>query len=108
MPFPKKGQPDYILPQLKALFTRHPQTTIIWAHVGLGRIVRPVKDQIDIIDRALASPTLRHVYIDISWDETAKYLTATPEAVAATAALINRYPDRFLFGTDVVAPSSRD
>jgi hypothetical protein len=46
------------------------------------------------------------VYIDISWSETAKYITATPETVAATAALINKYPDRFLFGTDEVAPAS--
>ena len=51
---------------------------------------------------------MSHVYIDISWDETAKYITASPEAVEATAALISKYPDRFLFGSDVVAPSSID
>ena len=27
--------------------------------------------------------------------------------IAATAALINRHPDRFLFGTDEVAPTDR-
>jgi hypothetical protein len=48
------------------------------------------------------------VSIDISWDETAKYVTSTPETVAATAALIEKYPDRFLFGSDVVAPTSLD
>jgi hypothetical protein len=106
MPFPKPDQEPYILPQLRAVLARHPNATIIWAHVGLGRIVRPVQHQIEMIDRALASPELRHVYIDISWDETAKFLTASPAAVAATAALINKYPDRFLFGSDVVAPAS--
>ena len=30
----------------------------------------------------------------------------TPQTTAAVAALINRYPDRFLFGSDVVAPTS--
>ena len=30
---------------------------------------------------------------------------ATPESVAATAALINQYPDRFLFGSDEVGPT---
>ena len=83
---------------------RHPKTTIIWAHIGLGRVVRPVKDQIGIIDRALSDPALNHVYIDLSWDETAKYIVASPETIAATADLINRHPDRFLFGTDEVAP----
>ncbi len=108
MPFPKTGQDPYLLPQLRALFERHPNTTIIWAHVGLGRIVRPVKDQLALLDVALNDPKVSHVYIDISWDETAKYITSSPEAVAATAALINKYPDRFLFGTDVVAPASLD
>jgi hypothetical protein len=106
MPFPKPDQEPYILAQLKALFERHPGTTIIWAHAGLGRVVRPVQDQLALLDRALANPALAHVYIDLSWDETAKYITGSPEAVAATAALINKYPDRFLFGTDVVAPTS--
>jgi hypothetical protein len=43
------------------------------------------------------------VYFDISWDELAKYAIATPESRDRTAAMFNRFPDRFLFGTDVVA-----
>ena len=93
--------------QLGQLLKRHPKTTVIWAHCGLGRIVRPVEDQIGIVRRALENPELRHVYFDISWDETAKYLMATPETVQATADLINRYPDRILFGTDEVAPTEQ-
>jgi len=107
MPFPKPGQDPYQAAQLGALFRRHPKTQIIWAHCGLGRIVRPVKDQLGIVDRALADPSLSHLSIDISWDEVAKYLVATPEATRATADLINRHPDRFLFGTDEVAPTEQ-
>ena len=108
MPFPKSAQEPYIIAQLRAVLARHPQTTIIWAHAGLGRIVQPVKDQLALMERALGDPALKHVHIDISWDETAKYLTETAETVAASAALINKYPDRFLFGSDVVAPTSID
>ncbi len=93
--------------QLGALFKRHPRTTIIWAHCGLGRIVHPVKDQLGIIERALLNPELNHVSIDISWDEVAKYLVATPETTQTAADLINRHPDRFLFGTDEVAPTEQ-
>ncbi|MEJ2136759.1 MAG: hypothetical protein P8X86_16130 [Desulfofustis sp.] len=46
--------------------------------------------------------------MDISWDEVAKYATVTPEAVESAAKILNKYPDRFLFGTDVVAPQSLD
>ena len=105
MPFPRANQEPYQLAQLKALFTRHPKTSIIWAHAGTGRIVRPVKDQLSLLDRALNAPELRHVNIDISWDEVAKYVVDSPESTKATADLINRHPDRFLFGSDVVAPS---
>ena len=106
MPFPKPGQEPYLLAQMKALFARHPKTTIIWAHGGLGRIIHPLKDQAALLDKALDNPELSHVYIDISWTETAKYITATPETVATTAAVIAKHPDRFLFGTDEVAPTS--
>ena len=65
-----------------------------------------MKDQLGIVERALANPALSHVNFDISWDEVAKYVMATPETTKAVADLINRYPDRFLFGTDEVAPAS--
>jgi hypothetical protein len=107
VPFPKPGQPQYQEVQLRELFLRHPRTTIIWAHIGLGRVIQPVKDQLAMIDRALSNPAARNVYVDLSWDETAKYIVATPASLKATAALINRHPDRFLFGTDEVAPSDQ-
>jgi hypothetical protein len=108
MPFPKGGQEPYLLKQLGELFRRHPNATIIWAHMGLGRIVQPIPDQLRIIERALADPTLNHVNIDISWNEVAKYVVASPAATKATADLINKYPNRFLFGTDEVAPASQE
>ena len=107
MPFPKPDQDPYLVKQLKELFERHPQTTIIWAHIGLGRIVRPVEHQIAMVERGIQNEKLAHVYFDISWDEVAKYLVASPEAITATANLINKYPDRFLFGTDEVAPTEQ-
>jgi amidohydrolase family protein len=107
LPFPKPGQDPYQAAQLSALLRRHPRTTIIWAHCGLGRIVHPVQDQLGIIDRALSDPALAHVFIDISWDEVAKYLVATPQTVQAAAGVINRHPDRFIFGTDEVAPTDQ-
>ena len=116
MPFAKPGAEPVFLTQMKAVLRRHPNTTIIWAHMGLGRIVHPVQpsasapaternpNQAVIIEGILQDSTLRHVYFDISWDEVAKYIVASPEITRRAADLINRYPDRFLFGSDVVAP----
>jgi predicted TIM-barrel fold metal-dependent hydrolase len=107
MPFPKPGQEPYQVEQLRSLFKRHKSTTIIWAHCGLGRIVHPVKDQMSIVERLLDDAEFSHIYIDISWDEVAKYIVSTPESIARVADGINKHPDRFLLGTDEVAPKDQ-
>jgi len=107
VPFAKAGSEPAYLAQMKAVLKRHPKTKIIWAHTGLGRVVRPVTHHAATLEAILKDPEFSHVYFDISWDEVAKYLVATPGAVKISADLINRYPDRFLFGTDEVAPTDQ-
>ena len=108
VPFAKPGAEPAYAREMKALFQRHPNATLIWAHIGVGRIIRPFKDQAVIIENVINDPKLSHIYFDISWDEVAKYIVATPESTKNTASLINRHPDRFLFGTDEVAPPDQE
>ena len=108
VPFAKPGAEPAYAAQMKALFKRHPDTTFIWAHIGVGRIIRPVKEQAAIVEEIVNDPQLRNVHFDISWDEVAKYVVATPESTQAGAAVVNRHPDRFLFGTDEVAPPNQE
>jgi hypothetical protein len=63
---------------------------------------------VEILEQMLTDPALAHVRFDISWDEVAKYAVASPDTVARVAAMLNRFPDRFLFGTDTVAPAGPD
>src|SRR4030095_6017901 len=100
-PFPKAHTKNYV-DEVCGVFKRHPDATIIWAHVGLGRIVRPVANQIDIVKTMLDDPALSHVYFDISWDEVAKYIVRSDSTVQGVADLFNAYPDKFLFGSDEV------
>jgi predicted TIM-barrel fold metal-dependent hydrolase len=104
VPFPADTAKPAYLAQMRALVRRHPNTTIIWAHTGAGRIVRPVAGHAAVLSAMLADPAFKNLYFDISWDEFAKYVVASPETVRVAAALMERYPDRFLFGSDVVAP----
>jgi hypothetical protein len=99
-------QPAY-LNQIRALFRRHPNTTIIWAHMGLGRLVTPPKEHFAQVEAILRDPDFHNVYVDISWDEVAKYFVASPAATKGLADLMQRYPDRFLFGTDAAAPANQ-
>ena len=121
MPFAKAGAEPIYLQQMKELLRRHPKTTIIWAHLGLGRVVHPTQAQAtvdesaapspayrDIVEQLVTDPTLKHVYFDISWDEVAKYAIASPEATKRTAEMFNAHPERFLFGTDNVAPADQE
>jgi predicted TIM-barrel fold metal-dependent hydrolase len=107
VPFAKEGSQPAYLEQMKAVLKRHPHTTVIWAHTGLGRVVRPIKNHAAHLAEILADPAFSNVYFDISWDEVAKYIVATPESLRISADLINRFPDRFLFGTDEVAPANQ-
>ena len=108
VPFAKPGAEPAYAAQMKALFKRHPKTTFIWAHIGVGRIIRPLKEQAAMVEDIINDPELKNVHFDISWDEVAKYVVATPESTQNAAAVVNKYPDRFLFGTDEVAPANQE
>lgn len=108
VPFPKEGAEPVYLAQMTKLLKRHPNGPIIWAHCGLGRVIHPIKNHVAMLETILSDPAMHNIYFDISWDEVAKYIVASPESVQVTADLINRYPDRFLFGTDEVAPSTQE
>jgi len=107
-PFPKTTDEPVYLIQTKELFKRHPKTTIIWAHTGLGRIVAPTGDHLKNLEEILKDSSFKHIYFDISWDEVAKYILTSDEITKRTAALFDKYPDRFLFGTDEVAPDTQE
>jgi Amidohydrolase len=108
VPFAKPGSEPAYLEQMKTLLAKHPNATIIWAHTGMGRVVRPVTNHAATLAAILQDPAFAHVYFDISWDEVAKYLLSSAQTIKISADLINRFPDRFLFGTDDVAPPDQE
>src|SRR5215831_7497041 len=56
IPFAKEGSKPAYLKQIRELFKRHPNVTIIWAHMGLGRVVPPPKDHVAEIEAILSDP----------------------------------------------------
>lgn len=104
-PFPKEGDEPVFFLQIKELFRRHQNTTIIWAHAGFGRIIQPIGDHAKGIRKILEDPAFKNIHFDISWSEVAKYIV-DPKGIDIAVKLIDEYPDRFLFGTDEVAPKT--
>ncbi|WNJ19112.1 amidohydrolase family protein [Pontibacter sp. G13] len=120
IPFQKDGAEPVYLDQMMETLAKHKESTIIWAHMGLGRVVHPVRtvgdvapdeihpNHVYIIEGILSDSQYDHVYFDISWDEVAKYILQNQKTLFATAKLIEDHPTRFLFGSDTVSPKDDD
>src|SRR3954466_5210158 len=79
MPSARADAEPVYLSQMKSLLRRHSRASIIWAHTGLGRVVRPAQGSasaegaersprhIDMVAAILADPVFAHVSFDISW-----------------------------------------
>lgn len=106
-PFPKPNKPNYVT-GFQELIKRHPDAIIIWAHLGLGRIIKPIENMGQLFEDMLADPAYNNLYFDLSWDETAKWLDYNDQSLVRTAEIIKKYPNRFLFGTDNVAPDKQE
>ena len=101
----RSSDPPHHAQEVLDLFARHPETTLIWAHTGLGRFIAPAEGHVAWLEGWLSDPRYDHVALDISWDEVAKYVVNDDASTDAWATLIGRHPTRFLFGTDAVAPA---
>jgi hypothetical protein len=99
--FPQEGGEPAQFEAIKSFFISHPKTTIIWAHAGgLGRFVQPSENHVELLQEILEDARCAHVHIDLSWDVVAKVITKDADTSKKWAALIERYPDRFLYGSD--------
>ena len=104
----REGERPVHYDDLLNLLAAHPGASVIWAHTGLGRFVAPAEQHLTLLDEMLGDSRFDHVTMDISWDEVAKYVVSNDDVAAAWAALLEKHPTRFLFGTDSVAPFNWD
>jgi hypothetical protein len=101
-PIEYTGARDFV-----AFVNGHPNVNFIWAHGGgISRSGYPSAAHAARLERLLdQAPNL---YVDMSWDTVADKVVAQPNAWAGPrgTGVMNRYPDRFLYGSDSVAPAS--
>jgi predicted TIM-barrel fold metal-dependent hydrolase len=101
-------EPLYIA-ELEEALQQHPQTRFIWAHAGTSSSINErmsMKFLDDEVDRLLS--TYDNLWIDLSWSVLDEYeLTSNQANVRAHwLKIINRHPDRFLHGSDLVGKFS--
>jgi predicted TIM-barrel fold metal-dependent hydrolase len=90
---------DY-LNKVELMLSKHRKTTFIWAHSGIMRNI-VIENLTEIIDNMLAKHS--NLYIDISFVVYENYIMARGKPDAEWILLIEKYPERFLFGTDDLA-----
>ena len=103
---------------MRDLLRRHPKTTIIWAHTGLGRVssrsqpqasadsAERIPSHLDIMEELLDDPRCARLFRHLL-GRGRQICRRLARSIKRMAYFINRHPDRFLFGTDNVAPKDQ-
>ncbi|WP_338476825.1 amidohydrolase family protein [Pseudomonas khavaziana] len=101
----KRERNPLYLAEVEESLRNHPHTRFIWAHAGTSKEIHRHQVQMDFL-----LPTLNrmleaypNLYIDLSWSMLTPYLLdeagqPRPEWVK----LVERFPERFMLGSDVV------
>ncbi len=101
----KRERNPLYLEELEEPLRNHPHVRFIWAHAGTSMEIHRHQTRMDFLHATLerlleAYPNL---YIDLSWSVLKPYLLdadGTPDR--RWLALVERHPDRFMLGSDVV------
>ncbi|WP_196223281.1 amidohydrolase family protein [Roseibium sp. RKSG952] len=102
------ADPTKYLPLMEKTLRLYPNNKIIWAHLGgLSKELRDIDpdEHIAILERLFKQ--YPNLYIDLSWRVLDDQVFSDPDKRAAYIAFINRWPDRFLPGTDFVASDNK-
>ncbi|WP_438269354.1 amidohydrolase family protein [Pseudomonas mandelii] len=101
----KREKNPLYLSEVEEPLRNHPHTRFIWAHAGTSAEVHRHQTQLDFLLPTLTRmlEAYPNLYIDLSWSMLTPYLLderGTPSE--AWLKLVERFPDRFMLGSDVV------
>lgn len=106
----KREKNPLYLAEVEEPLRNHPHTRFIWAHAGTSLEVHRHQTQLDFLLPTLTRllEAYPNLYIDLSWSVLRPYLldeqgVPRPEWVK----LVERFPERFMLGTDVVGRFAR-
>jgi hypothetical protein len=85
--------------ELEAGLAHNRNSKIIWAHAGVSRRIE-VTGLAQIVDDLMQ--THSNLWADLSWVCWDEYIDVSSESRAEWAALLDKYPDRFMIGSDLV------
>ena len=95
--------PFKYLPLMKEVLKLYPDNKIVWMHIGLSKQLSDFsrKEHIHVLDELLAK--YPNLYLDISWSVLYNQEFKHEDKRVAYVNLINKWPRRFLPGSDFLA-----
>lgn len=87
------------LKELEDAVGAHPRTRFVWCHAGISRRI-VVPNLTDLVGQLL--DTYPNLWIDLSWVVYDDYVAPRGKPAPQWVALIEKYPGRFLIGSDQV------
>ena len=101
----KREKNPLYLAELEEPLSKHPGTRFIWAHAGTSAEIHRHQEEMPFLLPTLARllAAYPNLYIDLSWSMLTPYLLDEQgKARPVWVALVERFPERFMLGSDVV------
>ncbi len=101
----KRERNPLYLAEIEEPLRNHPHTRFIWAHAGSSMEIHRHQTQMDFLLPTLQRllETYPNLYIDLSWSVLQPYLLDEQGRPNRDwLALVERFPERFMLGSDVV------
>lgn len=97
------SMPFKYLPLMQSVLKMYPKNIIIWMHLGLSKQLTNIDyaKHVHVLNDLLQKYPL--LYFDISWSVLYEQVFHDPVKREYYVALLNKWPKRFLPGTDVIA-----
>jgi predicted TIM-barrel fold metal-dependent hydrolase len=100
-------EPRKYIPLMEEVLRRYPNNRIVWMHLGLSKELTTInpREHIQLLESYLRRyPNLSY---DISWRVLYDQVFKDPASRDLYAAFMNRWPKRFIPGTDFVAAAGK-
>ncbi|PYC13579.1 amidohydrolase family protein [Pseudomonas mosselii] len=101
----KRERNPLYLAEIEEPLRNHPHTRFIWAHAGSSLEIHRHQEQMDFLLPVLTRllEDYPNLYVDLSWSVLEPYLLDPQGAPCpAWVALVERFPQRFVLGSDLV------
>ena len=101
----KRERNPLYLAEIEEPLRNHPHTRFIWAHAGTSMEIHRHQTQMDFLLPTLTRllETYPNLYVDLSWSVLEPYLLDDrKQPRKAWVELMQRFPERFMLGSDVV------